>query len=87
MPKAIIEGEITEDQPFSTLGRGDFFYLQFASILMIKVEAVSNEPIPEKSAEPYSTQYCGLDIRDGSCVRIPETSACRIPHAVKITVD
>jgi hypothetical protein len=87
MPKARIEGEITMDKPFSTLGRGDFFYLQYANVLMMKAEAVPNEPIPDKSADPYSTQYCGLDIRDGSCVRIPETSACRIPHAVKITVD
>jgi hypothetical protein len=36
MPKARIEGEITMDKPFSTLGRGDFFYLQYANVLMMK---------------------------------------------------
>jgi hypothetical protein len=87
MAKAAIEGEIMMERLFSRIERGDFFYLQYSNILMMKVEAVPNEPISEKSCEPYSTQYCGLDIRDGSCVRVPESTSCRIPHAVKITVE
>jgi hypothetical protein len=87
MAKAFIIGTIEAEFPFSMLNSGDFFYLQYANVLMMKVEGQSLEPVPASPSEPFSDQYSGVDISDGKCIRIFESTLCRIPHAVKVLVQ